>query len=151
LHDFIWWSGLWAKDARQALELAKPTLLSETVEEKTYWFATSHSGTTFEAPSVFLLPAFDEFIISYKDRSAPLALENHKQAISNNGIFRPVLVVNGQVKGLWKRAISKNKVLIELNLFSPLQKNIKKLVEEKVATFGSFLGKEAVPMIKDKD
>jgi hypothetical protein len=144
LHDFIWWSGLWAKDARQALELAKPKLLSETIEEKTYWFATSYSGKAFDGPSVFLLPAFDEFIISYKDRSAPLAKENHKQAISSNGIFRPVLVVNGQVKGLWKRTTSKNKVLIELNLFSPLQKNIKEIVEEKAATFGHFLGKEAL-------
>ena len=62
---------------------------------------------------VYLLPAFDEFIISYKDRRAALPFENHIKAVSNNGIFRPVIVVNGQVVGIWKRTTKKDKVMVE--------------------------------------
>jgi len=144
LADFTWWSGLLTKDARLALELAKPQLNSEIIDGKTYWFSALQATTGVGKPAVFLLPAFDEFIISYKDRSAPLALENHKQAISKNGIFKPVLVVNGQVKGLWKRTVAKNKLLVETELFGQLQKNELKLVEKNAAAFGNFLGKEVV-------
>jgi hypothetical protein len=73
---------------------------------------------------IFFLPAFDEFIISYKDRSACLTVKNRSTTISSNGIFRPVIVLNGQVIGLWKRATLKNKIVIEPEFFS--QQSIKR-------------------------
>jgi hypothetical protein len=68
--------------------------------------------------SVLLLPAFDEFIISYKDRSSCIPKKNSSAIISTNGIFRPIIVLNGQVVGLWKRSLIKNKIVIEPKLFS---------------------------------
>jgi hypothetical protein len=62
------------------------------------------------------LPAFDEFLISYKDRSASLLSGDNKKAVSSNGIFKPVIIINGQVTGLWKRSINKTKLIIELTL-----------------------------------
>ena len=55
------------------------------------------------------MPAFDEFLISYKDRLASLPHENHHKAVSNNGIFYPIIVVNGRVTGTWKRTFKKGK------------------------------------------
>jgi hypothetical protein len=59
------------------------------------------------------LPAFDELLIGYSDRSATINNSNNKKAISDNGIFRPIIVVNGQVVGIWKRETKKDKVTIE--------------------------------------
>jgi hypothetical protein len=105
LRDFVWWSGLSVSEARRALEMVQGRLISETIHAQTLWFTEGASKTDTE--SVYLLPAFDEFIISYKDRHAVLPLENHAKAVSNNGIFRPVAVVNGQVMGIWKRTVKK--------------------------------------------
>ncbi len=142
LQDFVWWSGLSVGDARCGLDLVKSDLVSETVDSKTYWLPSSFSGPRTSKESVHLLPAFDEFIISYTDRSASLPHTGHKKAVSDNGIFRPTIVVNGKVIGLWKRTIKKDKVLLETEYFQQPDKTQRALVEKASATFGGFLGKE---------
>jgi hypothetical protein len=142
LPDFVWWSGLPIADARKALEMNKATLISETIGTDTYWFSDSLNRTVPLPDSVYLLPAFDEYLISYKNRSSAITLENHTKAISNNGIFRPVIVVNGQISGLWKRTIKKDSVLIELDHFRPHSKTEIRLIEKAAETFGHFSGKK---------
>ena len=142
LPDFIWWSGLPVADARKALEMNKSTLTSETIDTDIYWFAGSGSLDTSPSDSVYLLPAFDEYLISYKNRSSAITLENHTKSISNNGIFRPVIVVNGQISGLWKRTIKKDTVLIELDHFRPHSKKEIRLIEKAAESFGYFSGRK---------
>lgn len=143
LPDFVWWSGLPVADARSALEMNKPSLISETIDFETYWFAEPVSIPTSLPDSVYLLPAFDEFLISYKNRSAAITIDHHKKAISNNGVFRPVIVVNGQISGLWKRTIKKDSVLIELVHFRPHSKKEEKLIEKATEIFSHFSGMKA--------
>ncbi|MFN8384655.1 MAG: winged helix DNA-binding domain-containing protein [Anaerolineales bacterium] len=140
LDDFSWWSGLSAGEAKRALDMVKSELSSAIVDAKTYWFAEANMKPK---ESVFLLPAFDEFIISYRDRSAVITSENHKRAVSSNGIFHPVVVVNGQVVGVWKRAFKKEKVLVELKPFAKLTNASQKLVKSALVQYGGFLGLEA--------
>jgi hypothetical protein len=142
LKDFIWWSGLPVKDARNALEMVKSNFISETIGVETYWFKNSFSLPKNNNPSAYLLPAFDEFLISYKDRTASFPKGNHKKAFTSNGIFRPVIVINGHVTGLWKRTINKDKVIIETGYLQPHNKAIKSLVEKAAKTYGEFLNKK---------
>lgn len=141
LADFGWWSGLPVGEARNALEMVKPKLLAETVGEQTYWFAESISPA--KSRTAHLLPAYDEFIISYKDRSASLTFEQQKKAVSDNGIFRPMVVVNGEVIGIWARTAKKNTVQIEAEHFGKPSKDILKQIEQAAEQYGAFLGKMA--------
>ncbi len=142
LEDFIWWSGLSVRDARQALEMVKTSFVPETINAQTYWLTSSFSLSAIIKKSAHLLPAFDEFIISYKDRSASLPFEDHKKAISSNGIFWPIIVVNGQAAGVWKRTIKKERVLIETKFFYQPDKTTKELIKKAAMQFGAFLRKE---------
>lgn len=142
LPDFVWWSGLPVAEARKALEMNKTILNSEIIDNETYWFANSVDMPSTLHDSVYLLPAFDEYLISYKNRSSAITLENHTKAISNNGIFRPIIVVNGQISGLWKRTIKKNSVLIELDHFRPHNKKEIGLIENAAEMFGHFTGRK---------
>jgi hypothetical protein len=142
IRDFVWWSGLSVSDAKQALEMVKSDFISETIDSQTYWLGNSASIPKTDLESVYLLPAFDEFIISYKDRSASLPYENHNKAVSNNGIFRPLIVVNGQVTGIWKRTTKKDKVIVETELFTQPNKTSKSLIEKASIQFGNFLEKK---------
>jgi hypothetical protein len=141
LQDFVWWSGLPMSEARRALEMVKGRLISETSHTQTLWFTDGVS--TSDTKSVYLLPAFDEFIIGYRDRSAALPLENHNKAVSDNGIFRPIIVVNGQVMGIWKRTINKPTVIVETELFQPPHRTTTNLIEKAAVHYGHFLGKQA--------
>ena len=142
LQDFVWWSGLSGKEARQAMESVKSGFVIEKIGPGKYLFPGSSSVPNHDKTSVHLLPAFDEFLISYKDRSASLSSAHNKKAVSSNGIFYPVIVVNGLVTGLWKRLIKKNKVIIEPVFYQQHNKTIKNLIEKKAYTFGHFINKE---------
>ncbi len=140
--DFAWWSGLAAADVRKAMELAKPGLISESIGDEQYWFSGQSAGIASNATSVHLLPAFDEFLISYKDRSSSLSLTHNRKAVSDNGIFRPIIVIDGQVAGLWKRTTKNDRVTIGTGFFhTPTPKQIK-LVEAEAQAYGFFIGKK---------
>jgi len=143
LQDFSWWSGLSSNDAKLALEFVKADLLSERIENQTYWFANSFVDMTLDKDEVFMLPAYDEFIICYKDRTASLSFLNQKKAVSNNGIFYPTIVRKGQVIGTWKHISKKEKVALELNLFdrTEIEKDID--ISRASAKYAKFIGKEA--------
>lgn len=143
VQDFAWWSGLSAGDAKVALEMVKNDFISETIDSQTYWFSKSLSASETDKNCVYLLPAFDEFIISYTDRRATLPSKNYTQAIIANGMFKPVIIVNGQVAGTWKRAIKKDKVLVDTEFFEKPDKTILDLVEKAASSYGHFLEKKA--------
>ena len=143
LQDFVWWSGLSVGDAKLALELTGSDLKTEAIDSHSYLLPPSFSISRSEKESAYMMPAFDEFIISYKDRSAILPFENQKKTISSNGIFRPMIVINGQVKGTWKRTVKKEKVTMEAQLFIKSDQSLNSSIEKASTHFGSFLGKKS--------
>jgi hypothetical protein len=142
LADFTWWSGMSTKDASHALEMIKLNLQSETIEGQPYWFTQAQTYSPDDKTVVHCLPAFDEFIISYQDRQAALPFENFSKAVSNNGIFRPIVVINGQVTGIWKRTIKKDKIVVETKLFQLPDKSAMHLIENAARLYGNFIGME---------
>lgn len=141
LPDFAWWSGLPIKACRQAIEAIKTDFITEEVDGETYWFHPGNSILNTENKAIYLLPAYDEFIISYKNRAATLTFDNHLKTVSNNGFFRPVIVHNGQVIGVWKRTIKKDNAILETEYFGNPGKAIQKQVEKEFEKYVQFLGK----------
>jgi hypothetical protein len=139
VHDFAWWSGLPAGDARKGVALLGPEFVSRTVEAQTYWLPGAFAGPGAVGETVFLLPAFDEFLISYKDRTASLAAQSRAGVITSNGIFRPVVLVNGQVAGTWKRTVKKGALRVETELFGPAGPPTREQIENAAAGLGRFL------------
>lgn len=140
--DFTWWSGLSATEVRKGLEMIKNDLVSVKIASDTYWYDESSFKTEKLSDSVYLLPAFDEFLISYKNRSASITVEDHKKAISSNGIFRPVVLVDGQISGLWKKVIKKESISIETEYFRPHNKTEEQGIAKAAALFSDFAGKK---------
>ncbi len=153
LQDFTWWSGLSVAEARSALELAKPQLVSETIDSQVYWFTeiepVPHSAPAGEG--CYLLPAFDEYLISYKDRSAALPATDFTRAVSSNGIFWPVVVIEGKVRGIWKRTIKKRLVIIEVQFFEVPGREQLRQAEEAAGEYARFIGKEPEIKIQFRD
>lgn len=144
LQDFTWWSGLPARDAKLALELVKSEFTSETINGRTYWLTPNIIIPQQNIQSVYLLPTFDEFIISYTDRSfsIPAHLQQHMKKISDRGVFRPIIVIDGQVTGIWKRTIVKDTLLIEIQPFSPTGQPTMDLITHAANQYGHFSGKK---------
>jgi len=142
IQDFIWWSGLSITDARKATEMIKSGFSTEKIGDAVYLFPLTFSGKISHTHSIHVLPAFDEFLISYKDRSASLPPKHLHKAVSNNGIFWPVITHNGNVIGTWKRTIKKDKVKIEPNYLINPGKEVRAQTEQAFARYGKFLDKD---------
>jgi hypothetical protein len=141
LRDYIWWSGLPAGDARKGLEMNKSNLSSKEIDGQTYYLPNEFSIPENEPDALYLLPAFDEFMVAYKDRSASLAPEQAKEAITGNGIFKPIIVAGGKIRGVWKRNFKKDSVIIEKIVFGELNEAEHEIFQSKARDYALFEGK----------
>jgi hypothetical protein len=104
VRDFAWWSGLPLGDARRAAEGAQERLVQ--VDEDRYT-ATERPRRRAGVPAVLALPPFEEYYLSYADRSIACA-PGFLDVIgpSMNGIVRPILVAHGEVVGVWQHSVA---------------------------------------------
>lgn len=119
LRDFAWWAGLTLTDARSGLAASHKSLTSVTINAVDYWFADQASLDERESEDVHLLPGFDEYLLGYTDRSAMLASEHASKIVpGGNGVFKPMLVLDGYIVGGWMRSLKKNRLEITINQFA---------------------------------
>ena len=148
LADFTWWSGLPVSQARKAIALNNKNLHSEIIDGETYWMADQQISTSPLLHSAFLLPAFDEYLVSYKNREAAINEEDHAKAVSKNGIFWPIVVINGQISGLWKKTAKKDLLIIEINHFRPHSNIEIKLLEQAAEFYGYYYQQKVKVLFK---
>ena len=146
LQDFAWWSGMTTADARDGLEMAKSRLSQETIDGQTYWLASSIRAAKDSSPTAYLLPAYDEYTVAYKDRTAALNPGYAKHANYGHGIFNPTIVVDGQVVGTWKRTLKKDALVITATPFTKLNHAETHAVTEAACRYGKFLGASTAPI-----
>jgi hypothetical protein len=138
--DFAWWSGLTLKDVRLAIQLAGTDLEQETIDDRVYLHAGDAGATSEELRAPQLLPAFDEYLIAYKDRGASLEARHVRQVVGVNGLFNPSLVIDGRIVGTWKRGLDPAGIVIELDPFRALLKKEFKALDSVARRYGDFMG-----------
>ncbi|OON65677.1 winged helix DNA-binding domain-containing protein [Hymenobacter sp. CRA2] len=136
--DFGWWAGLPLGEARQGLEAVQAELQSVVVGGQTYWLPEVPAATA--APAACLLPGFDEYLLAYKDRSLVLDAPHAAAVMTSNGIFRPIIVVDGRVVGTWKR--SPRGTAVELAPFAQVPVAAAAELAEAAAAFTAFWAEE---------
>jgi hypothetical protein len=105
-----------------------------------YTLACEPEEPSPQPEQVQLLPAFDEYIIAYRDRSAIMPA-GCNLLISTNGVFRPAIIKNGKVIGLWRKGASRksaNKSAVELEYFKPASKRTETQAAKAVARWTAF-------------
>jgi hypothetical protein len=151
IRDFSWWSGLTLTKSRLAMEFNKPNMVSDTIENITYWFIDSPNPEKAVKNDLHLLPAYDEFLISYHDRSAQLLSVYNKKAISNNGIFYPTILMEGQITGTWKPGTKDKRIILTINLFNRESAAFEKILSKSISRYSRFYDKPAEMVIHKPD
>jgi len=141
VHDFAWWAGLTVTEARSGLEAAMPELISDRVDGKEYWMTSDAPGhTAYDDSGVDLLPAFDEYLLGYKDRAAVITVEDAPKVVpGKNGVFLPTIVVGGRVVGTWKRKLKKNSIDMTLSPFTHLGDSEERIIKA-AECYSDFIG-----------
>ena len=143
VQDFAVWSGLTLRDARAGLESVQGRLVSEVWDQLEYWWVDQTSAT--QTSGVHLLPGFDEYLLGYKDRRDVITVEHAARIVpGGNGVFFPMIVVDGQVLGTWKRKIKKNGVQVALEPFLEID-GLEERVHESLMRYCAFVGLPLLP------
>ena len=139
LQDFVWWCGLKVVDARAAIAAAG--LTQESIDGVPHWTSAHGAAPAGDiAAAAHLLPAFDEYLLGYRDRSAALdALHAGKVVPGNNGVFQPTVVVNGRIVGTWKRAVKARAVIVTIEQFAPLSRSARSAITTAADSYGRFM------------
>jgi hypothetical protein len=104
--DFAWWSGLPLTLARRAAEAAGDRVrVIDDDPEPQYVPAGPAPRRAASAPDVVALPPFDEYYLSYADRTRVCAPEDAvRVGPGSNGMVRAVILDRGRVAGTWTPA-----------------------------------------------
>jgi hypothetical protein len=142
IYDFAWWSGLPVADAKKGIEFVKRKFKKEVIDGKEYFFRVPSSFKNEIAKTTLLLPNYDEYVVSYKDRKEAVD-KKHLAVISNerNAVFTNSILVNGKIEGTWRRTIKNNSVTVATSFFSTLSKSKQKLVKSGANQYSKFIGK----------
>jgi len=141
--DFCWWSGLTLTKARKGVALNSKKINQFTKDNQTYYF-TGNFKESQPDDTIHFLPAFDEFLIAYKDRSASMDTSHYKKVIAGYGIFKPLMIQNGFVKGTWQRTVKKDEVHIQLSFIDKVNTSEFEKFAKASEDYGKFLGKKVV-------
>nr|WP_320057884.1 winged helix DNA-binding domain-containing protein [uncultured Bacteroides sp.] len=140
LQDFVWWSGLSVADAKQAVGLIDSELISDKFASHNLFVHQLYANELKTDNVLHFLPAFDEYVISYKDRTAILALELQSKAFTKNGTFYPNIMYNGEIVGVWKKLVSKAGISFETTFFEQNFNIEKEALAKAENTYRRFLG-----------
>ena len=97
--DFAWWTKLPKATLRKAIA-AVDGIEQVSVEGRESW-RVDDGASAADAPKVVLVPAFDEWILGYQERSLVASPAAQKAIATVNGIFRPAILVDGSAVGTW--------------------------------------------------
>jgi hypothetical protein len=117
-HDFAWWSGLSMQDARHAMEAASG--LEQVKAEGVEYYCVGNPPADLQKEYAALLPPFDEFLLGYKDRSLVLPPTHTKKVNAGGGMFKPTVMVNGEIVGIWREETQKDQQTITIYPFRKL-------------------------------
>ena len=90
-----------------------------------------------------LLPAFDEYLVAYRDRGAVLAARDARRLNAGGGMLSPCVVLGGRVVGTWRRSLGRAGVTIELALFAKPASPDRDRIASAAERYAAFLGLEA--------
>ncbi len=122
--DFAFWSGFSLREARRAFELAgaEPDVAAHAV------------------PAVLLLPGFDEYLLGTRDRAAVIAPADFEKVVpGGNGVFRPMLVIDGVISGTWRRERKRHESVVTVSPFSTVSRKTRAAIEGPIERLSQFL------------
>jgi len=136
--DFTRWSSLPARETRQALHDLDNLLDCVAVDGVEHWFDPTAVPRPGRATAAWLLPVYDEAVLTYRATSfAPAS--GHPYADRPDPFWAPVIHGHHNV-GLWKRSIGRGRVTVETRLATSLVAPARGDVEAAAARLADFLG-----------
>jgi hypothetical protein len=138
--DLVAWSGIAQADARRAWRGIEDRLLEVPMDRGSRWALRRGIGPSREV--VRLLPAFDEFLLGWKDRQLIAPVSRWKTIQRGGGWLHPVLLVDGRAVGTWSSERAADELRVDVMPFEPLRPALRRRIDQDARDIGRFLKAE---------
>ena len=111
-------------------------------EGLTYWRSAGPRAVISPSDAVRLLPIYDEYLVSYRDR---IAVPHGSGTVGPGAAtvtFRHALIVAGHVAGTWNTAAHPDGVAVKVTPARRLTRAEQRAVEAAAGRYARFLGRE---------
>jgi hypothetical protein len=148
VRDFVWWSGLVTADAKRGIEMIRAK--RHEIDGQTYWTAGPTPRTTAGVKLAHLLPVYDEYVVSYRDRIAVPHGPTMIPSGTGGGYvtFQHALVIGGQIAGTWRISRDATGVAIAAAALRRLSPRERSAVADAAERYARFLGTAVELVVK---
>jgi hypothetical protein len=149
LHDFAHWSLISMAEVRAL----RPLLDSEIAEHNGLLLLREDMkillGTSPEMNSVHLLPYFDVYLLAHRFKEHFLKPQFYKRVYRNQGWISPVVLINGEIAGVWSYKASRKALEIEIELFARVDSRTRRQIKDRAAELADLFQSPLVFSFKD--
>lgn len=149
LHDFAHWSLISMAEVRAL----RPLLDSEIAEHNGLLLLREDmkalQATSPEMNSVHLLPYFDVYLLAHRFKEHFLKPQFYKRVFRNQGWISPVVLINGEIAGVWSYKVSRKAVEIEVELFTRVGPRTRMQIKDRAAELADLFQSSLVFSFKD--
>ena len=135
--DFAGWAGLPMRDVRAGLGAISAELREVRLGSGRAW-SLKRRARTARGRLVRLLPAWDTYLMGYRDREFLTPGERWEQVAPGGGILRPAICVDGVLVGRWQLERDGNAWRVALAPFEDLDAEAEALLDAEVAEVERF-------------
>jgi len=140
--DLAAWSGIAPGEARRAWRVIEDRLVEVATDRGPRWTLQP----AISSPSdqvVRLLPAFDEYLLGWKDRQPIASASRWKTIQRGGGWLHPVVLVDGRAVGTWSSKRTTDGLSVDVNPFEPLGRTLRRRIDGEARDIGRFLKTQA--------
>jgi hypothetical protein len=136
--DFAAWSGL---PGRRCVDLIRDELTPTDVDGQPGY----RLGQVEPARGLRLLPAYDNYLVGYRDRAAIVPAE-HYGSVYQGGLIKPTVLVDGRVAGTWSLPRAAGRLTV--TLFAPLARAARAALDAEIADVARFVGQDLAVTVR---
>ncbi len=151
LRDFSHWSGIPIQEVK-----ALPAMLAADLEEISHENKSRFllredisclNKISREEASIRLLPLFDPYLLAHRDKEHLLAAQHYKRVYRNQGWISPVILINGEVVGVWSHKLQGKRLLVRIEPFGKLSSAERLGIEQEARRLALFFEEETELLI----
>jgi hypothetical protein len=93
--------------------------------------------------SIRLLPIFDSYLLAHRQKDHLLSAKHYKRVYRNQGWISAVVLIDGEVMGVWSHKLQKKRLFVEIEPFGRLSPVAREGAVREVKSLGLYYGREA--------
>jgi hypothetical protein len=136
--DLAAWSGIAPAEARRAWRGIEDRLVATATDRGPRW-TLRHAISPPSDEVVRLLPAFDEYLLGWKDRQSIASASRWKTIQRGGGWLHPVVLVDGRAMGTWSSERITDGLRVDVSPFESLGPTLRRRIDEEARDIGRFL------------